>query len=64
MELRQMYGEANVVAADIAPPKQAELRESGPFEKVDVLDTKVLAELASKYKFKQIYHLEIGRAHV
>ncbi len=57
MELRQMYGEANVVAADIAPPKQAELRESGPFEKVDVLDTKVLAELASKYKFKQIYHL-------
>ncbi|GAB3823913.1 NAD-dependent epimerase/dehydratase family protein [Pontibacter rugosus] len=57
MELRQMYGNANVVAADIAPPKHAELLESGPFEKVDVLDTKVLADLASKYKFKQIYHL-------
>ncbi|SFG74526.1 NAD-dependent epimerase/dehydratase family protein [Pontibacter chinhatensis] len=57
MELRKMYGDANVVAADISTPKQADLRDSGPFEKVDVLDTNVLAELASKYKFKQIYHL-------
>ncbi|WP_242926463.1 NAD-dependent epimerase/dehydratase family protein [Pontibacter vulgaris] len=57
LELRNMYGGQNVVAADISAPKQADLRDSGPFEKVDVLDTKVLAELASKYKFKQIYHL-------
>jgi nucleoside-diphosphate-sugar epimerase len=57
LELRNMYGGSNVVAADISAPKQADLRDSGPFEKVDVLDTKVLAELASKYKFKQIYHL-------
>ena len=57
LELRNMYGGSNVVAADIAAPKQADLRDSGPFEKVDVLDTKVLADLASKYKFKQIYHL-------
>jgi nucleoside-diphosphate-sugar epimerase len=57
LELRNMYGGQNVVAADIAPPKQTDLLESGPFEKVDVLDTKVLADLSSKYKFKQIYHL-------
>lgn len=57
LELRNMYGGSNVVAADISAPKQADLRDSGPFEKVDVLDTNVLAELASKYKFKQIYHL-------
>ena len=57
LELRNMYGGQNVVAADIAPPKQTDLLESGPFEKVDVLDTKVLADLASKYKFKHIYHL-------
>ncbi|MDX5420372.1 MAG: NAD-dependent epimerase/dehydratase family protein [Hymenobacteraceae bacterium] len=57
LELRNMYGGSNVVAADIAAPKQADLRDSGPFEKVDVLDTKVLADLASNYKFKQIYHL-------
>ncbi|MEJ8801265.1 NAD-dependent epimerase/dehydratase family protein [Pontibacter sp. H249] len=57
LELRNMYGGANVVAADIAAPKQADLRDSGPFEKIDVLNVKAMGELASKYKFKQIYHL-------
>lgn len=57
LALREMYGGANVVAADVSAPKQADLRDSGPFEKVDVLDTNVLADLASRYKFKQIYHL-------
>ncbi|RAU84082.1 NAD-dependent epimerase/dehydratase family protein [Pontibacter arcticus] len=57
MELRNMYGGSNVVAADIAAPKQTDLLESGPFETVDVLDKNILAELAAKYKFKQIYHL-------
>ncbi|MCC9166427.1 NAD-dependent epimerase/dehydratase family protein [Pontibacter harenae] len=57
LELRNMYGGANVVAADISAPKQAALQESGPFEKIDVLDTQNLRELASKYKFTQIYHL-------
>jgi nucleoside-diphosphate-sugar epimerase len=57
LELRNMYGGANVVAADISAPKQDDLRESGPFEKIDVLDPKAMGELASKYKFKQIYHL-------
>jgi nucleoside-diphosphate-sugar epimerase len=57
LELRNMYGGSNVVAADIAPPKQADLRDSGPFEKIDVLNAKAMGELASKYKFKQIYHL-------
>ncbi|WP_299826315.1 NAD-dependent epimerase/dehydratase family protein [uncultured Pontibacter sp.] len=57
LELRNMYGGANVVAADIAAPKQTDLRDSGPFEKIDVLNTKQMGELASKYKFKQIYHL-------
>ncbi len=57
LELRNLYGGKNVIAADIAPPEQTDLLESGPFEKVDVLDAKVLADLASKYKFKHIYHL-------
>jgi nucleoside-diphosphate-sugar epimerase len=55
MELRNMYGGSNVVAADIAAPKHADLRDSGPFEKIDVLDPKAMGELAAKYKFKQIY---------
>jgi len=57
LELRDIYGGTNVVAADVAAPKQAELRDSGPFEKIDVLDVKAMGELAAKYKFKQIYHL-------
>ncbi len=57
MELRTLYGESNVVAADISIPKQAELYESGPFEKIDVLDANALKELASKYTFRHIYQL-------
>ncbi len=57
MALREMYGGANVVAADVTAPKHADLRDSGPFEHVDVLDIKVLADLTSKYNFTQIYHL-------
>ncbi|GAB3538681.1 NAD-dependent epimerase/dehydratase family protein [Pontibacter brevis] len=57
LALRDIYGGANVVAADVAAPKQADLRDSGPFEKVDVLDANMLGELAAKYKFRQIYHL-------
>lgn len=57
LALREMYGGANVVAADVAVPKQADLRDSGPFEQIDVLDIKMLAQVAAKYKFTQIYHL-------
>ena len=57
LALRDLYGAGSVVAADVAPPKQADLRDSGPFELVDVLDKKVLGDLVSKYKFSQIYHL-------
>jgi len=57
MELRKMYGDANVVASDIMTPKSQELRESGPYETLDVLNKHQLADLYSKYKFKQVYHL-------
>ena len=57
LELRYLYGGANVVAADITAPQQADLRESGPFEQADVLDTKALRRLTSKYTFSHIYHL-------
>ena len=57
LALRQQYGNANVVAADIQYPKQAELRETGPFEIVDVLTPQHLSDLAARYNFTQIYHL-------
>ncbi|AMM51184.1 NAD-dependent epimerase [Rufibacter sp. DG15C] len=57
LELRKLYGNANVVAADIQEPKQADLRDSGPFAIADVLDATRLADLFAQYKFKQVYHL-------
>lgn len=56
MELRKIFGNSNVVASDI---KQApeDILESGPFEIIDVLDTKKVHENISKYKITQIYHL-------
>lgn len=57
LELRKLYGDTQVIAADIALPKQTELAESGPFEILDVLDRHHLADLAYKHEFNQIYHL-------
>jgi nucleoside-diphosphate-sugar epimerase len=57
LELRKIYGNAQVIAADIAVPQQSELAESGPFEILDVLDRHHLADLAYKHEFTQIYHL-------
>ncbi len=57
LELRKLYGDAQVIAADIAVPQQTELAESGPFEILDVLDRHYLADLAYKHEFTQIYHL-------
>ncbi|QDA60404.1 NAD-dependent epimerase/dehydratase family protein [Hymenobacter jejuensis] len=56
-ELRQLYGPANVIAADVRPPKQAELQQEGPFELLDVLDRDRLYALVQQYRPKQIYHL-------
>lgn len=57
LELRSIYGDAQVIATDIALPKQTEFAESGPFEMLDVLDRHHLADLAYKHEFNQIYHL-------
>ena len=56
MELRKIFGNSNVIASDI---KQApeDILESGPFEIINVLDTKKVQENLSKYKITKIYHL-------
>ncbi len=56
LELRKMYGDANVVATDIKPA-QKEITEGGPFEILDVLDTHRLFGTVSRNKITQIYHL-------
>lgn len=55
LELRKHYGEDNVVASDLASPKD-ELKD-GLFEHLDIMDQRRLGDLIDKYKITQIYHL-------
>jgi nucleoside-diphosphate-sugar epimerase len=56
LELRKLYGNANVIATDIRPAPK-DVQESGPFEIVDVLDTSKLQLVLEHEKISQIYHL-------
>jgi nucleoside-diphosphate-sugar epimerase len=56
LELRKMYGNANVIATDIRPAT-GEVLESGPFEILDVLDAAKLQLIVSHEKITQVYHL-------
>ncbi len=53
--LSKIYGEKNVVAADIHKPNKEEVHLY--FELLDVIDKKKLAEVVEKHKITQIYHL-------
>jgi nucleoside-diphosphate-sugar epimerase len=57
LALRKIYGADQVIASDIALPKNRELAESGPFETLDVLDSHNIAEKAYRHNITQIYHL-------
>lgn len=54
--LRQEFKHDQVIASDIKEPS-ADLKESGPFEQLDVLDEGRLNELIEKYQVTQVYHL-------
>ena len=54
--LRERYGSENVVATDIKPPSSA-LRDSGPFEVVDVIRREAIKAVVEKYSIDTIYHL-------
>lgn len=56
MELRRMYGNEHVFAADIKQPP-ADVMESGPFQFLDVMDDKHLIHFVVRHKISQIYHL-------
>ncbi len=55
VELSKIYGEKNVVAADIHKPNKEDVHLY--FELLDVIDKKKLAEVVEKHKISQIYHL-------
>jgi nucleoside-diphosphate-sugar epimerase len=56
IELREMYGSDNVIASDIKPSSD-EVMNSGPFEKLDILDETLLREIVKKHKISQVYLL-------
>jgi nucleoside-diphosphate-sugar epimerase len=55
--LRQRYGDANVVATDIHMPTDTVLRDGGPFEFLDVLDPHQITRVMQQYDVDTIYHL-------
>lgn len=54
--LRKSYGENNVVACDIRRPDY-DIKNSGPFEFVNVLEKDILNNIFQKYKPTQVYLL-------
>lgn len=56
MKLRDIYGEDNVIATDIRKI-DTEAAQSGPFEVVDVTDSKSMIETARKYNVDTVIHM-------
>jgi len=59
LKLREIYGENNVVASSKSEDKEGskEVIEAGPFEIVDVLNPKQIADATQKYDIDTIIHL-------
>ena len=55
--LRKKYGDESVVATDIRMPTDIALRDSGPFEFLDVQDENHITRVMQQYKIDTIYHL-------
>jgi nucleoside-diphosphate-sugar epimerase len=55
-ELRKIYGEGRVIACDIRRPDY-DIKGSGPFEFVNVLEKETLNSIFKKYKPTQVYLL-------
>lgn len=55
--LRRKYGEDRVVATDIRMPSDMTLRDSGPFEFLDVTDEHHITRVMQQYKVDTIFHL-------
>ncbi len=53
-ELRNLYGNDNVIASDI---RESQVVQSGPFEILDILNKNQLFEIVTKYNIKEVYLL-------
>jgi nucleoside-diphosphate-sugar epimerase len=56
LELRRIYGNANVYATDVKDAAP-DIKDSGPFQLLDVMDDKHLIHFVIRNKITQIYHL-------
>jgi nucleoside-diphosphate-sugar epimerase len=57
VRLREQYGRDNVIATDLRMPTDKDLRDSGPFEFLDVLDPHHITRVMQIYNADTIYHL-------
>ena len=57
MALRARYGAENVVATDCRPQPSRNLRDSGPFHTVDVMDIDALDKVIRQYDIDTVFHL-------
>lgn len=57
MVLRKKYGNDNVLATDCRTELNPELRDSGPFELINVVKKETIEEVVKKYNIDTIYHL-------
>lgn len=55
--LRKRYGDSNVIATDIRMPTDRVLRDSGPFEFLDVLDENHITRVMQQYRIDTIFHM-------
>ena len=55
IELSNIYGEANIIAADLHKSQTDEVHPI--FELLNVIDKKHLTEIINKYRITQVYHL-------
>ena len=56
LALRRRYGGESVIASDIKAPDET-LRDSGPFERLDVTRREELEEVVERHKVEVVYHL-------
>lgn len=57
LELRKRFGGSQVVASDIREPENEELKNSGPFEVLDVLDGQACLNVIKKHGVSKVYQL-------
>ncbi len=53
-ELRKIYGNNSVIASDIKTPQ---IKQTGPFEELNILDKEQLLYVINKYNIKEVYLL-------